>query len=210
MNCINGHSVLDTMKFCSVCGVALAQPLEPTRQPEQNNSGFAYNPPQLPEKTKKKSNKLAISLILLALFVAWASNDEGGSTSETSGSATETSSSTSPSEPITQQETLDLNVFEEYRPLVDELVVTLDVISDFATEGELELTVASCYVLKDLTVQGLALPPTGKLDFDQAWGNAMEAGIKSAESCIVEDFDGASTYISIMTEHINSATSFIE
>jgi len=58
MNCINGHSVLDTMKFCTVCGVALAQPIAPIGQPEQINSGFAYNPPQLPlqevEEEKKK------------------------------------------------------------------------------------------------------------------------------------------------------------
>ena len=77
MNCINGHSVLDSMKFCSVCGVALSQPTEPVGQSEQNSPGVAYNPTQLPEKTKKKSNKLAISLILLALFVAWLSNRNG-------------------------------------------------------------------------------------------------------------------------------------
>jgi hypothetical protein len=191
------------MKFCSVCGVALAQPIEPTGQPEQNNSGFAYNPPQLPEKTKKKSNKLAITLILLALFVAWASNDEGSSTSETSSSA-------SPSEPITQQETPDQSVFVSYYPLTAEFETKLNEIADYALAGDLQSTVASCNDLMDLSEQGLALSPTGNLDFDQAWGNAMESGIKSAESCIAEDFDGASVYISQMSEYITAATGFIE
>lgn len=203
MNCINGHSVLDTMKFCSVCGVALAQPIEPTGQPVQNTSGFAYNPPQLPEKTKKKSNKFAISVILLILFVAWVSNGEGSSTSETSSSA-------SPSEPITQQETSDQNVYETYRPLTTELEAKFSELSDYALAEDAESLVAGCYDLKDLSEQGLALLPTGNLDFDQAWGNAMEAGIKSAESCIVEDYDGAATYISEMSEYINTATSYIE
>jgi hypothetical protein len=69
MNCKNGHSALDTMKFCSVCGVALTQPTEPTGQPVQNNSGYASNPPQLPEKTKKKSNKFAVTVILFIFLL---------------------------------------------------------------------------------------------------------------------------------------------
>jgi hypothetical protein len=203
MNCINGHSVLDTMKFCSVCGVALAQPIEPTGQPVQNTSGIAYNPPQLPEKTKKKSNKFAVTVILLILFVAWLSNSGDSSTSDTSSSA-------SPSEPITQPETSDQNVYETYRPLTAELQAKLTEMSDYALAEDAESLVASCFDLKDLSEQGLALPPTGNSDFDQAWGNAMESGIKSAESCIVEDFDSAATYISEMSEYITSATSFIE
>lgn len=77
MNCINGHSVLDSMKFCSVCGVALEQPTAPTVQPEQNSSGFASNSPQMPEVAKKKSSKFAIGVIMLILFVAWLSNRGG-------------------------------------------------------------------------------------------------------------------------------------
>jgi hypothetical protein len=203
MNCINGHSVLDTMKFCSVCGVALAQPIEPTAQPLQNTSGFSHNPPQLPEKTKKKSNKFAVTVILLILFVAWLSNSGDSSTSDTSSSA-------SPSEPITQPETPDQSVFVSYYPLTAELETKLNEIADYALAGDLPSTVASCNDLKDLSEQGLALSPTGNLDFDQAWGNAMESGIKSAESCIAEDFDGASVYISQMSEYISAATGFIE
>jgi hypothetical protein len=198
------------MKFCSVCGVALAQPTPPIGQPEQNSSGIAYNPPQLPEKTKKKSNKLAISLILLALFVAWASNDEGSSNSETSSSANDTSSSATPSKPIPMPETLEQSVFEAYLPLTAEFSVKFEEIADNALSGDVQSTVASCYELRELSEQGLALSQTGNLDFDQAWGNAMDAGRNSANSCIIEDFDSASTYLAEMTEYINSATSYIE
>ena len=203
MNCVNGHSVLESMKFCSVCGVALAQLTEPTGQPEQNNSGVANNTPQLPEPTKKKSNKFAISLILLALFVAWASNDDGSSTSETGGSA-------STSEPITQEETSDQSGFDGYLPLVADFEVKFAEMADYAFAEDAESLVASCYGLKDLTEQGLALQSTGNLDFDQAWGDAMDAGMKVSEACIDEEFDVAATYISEMTEHINTATLIIE
>jgi hypothetical protein len=197
------------MKFCSVCGVALAQPIETTGQPDQINSGFAYNPPQLPEKTTSKPNKfvLGVSIAVAGLFaLGW----NLGQSSDTSSSANDTSSSASPSEPITQQETLDQSVFVSYYPLAAELTTTLNEIADYALAGDLQSTAASCNDLKDLSEQGLALSPTGNLDFDQAWGNAMESGIKSAESCIVEDFDSASIYISQMSEYIITATSYIE
>ena len=77
MNCVNGHSVLESMKFCSVCGVSLAQQVQPTEQPEQSSPGFAYNPPQLREVAKKKSNRAAIGVILGILFLAWLSNRGG-------------------------------------------------------------------------------------------------------------------------------------
>lgn len=202
--------MLDSMKFCSVCGVALAQPTEPIGQPDQNNSGYAYNPPKLPEKTKKKSNKFAIAVILLILFVAWASNNEGSSTSETSGSASETSSSVTPSKPIPLPETLDQNVFEAYLPLSAEFSVKFEEIADNALSGDLQSIIASCQDLRDLSEQGLALSPTGNLDFDQAWENAMDAGRNSANSCIIEDFDNAATYLAEMTEYIASATGYIE
>jgi hypothetical protein len=191
------------MKFCSVCGVALAQPIEPAGQPEQNSSGFAYNPPQLPKMTKSKPNKFVLGLIALAVFVAWASNGEDSSTSETSSSA-------SPSEPITQQETPDQSVFVSYYPLTAEFETKLNEIADNAIAGDLEATVAGCNDLKDLSERGLALSPTGNSDFDQAWVNAMDAGVKSAESCIAGDFDTATTYLAEMSENIVTATSYIE
>jgi hypothetical protein len=205
MNCINGHSVLDSMKFCSVCGVALAQSTEQAEKSDQNNFGYSHDTTLSPKETKKKSNKFVLGVILFILFGfgAWAGSDKGSSTSETSSSA-------SPSEPITQQETLDQSVFVSYYPLAAELTTTLNEIADYALAGDLQSTAASCNDLKDLSEQGLALSPTGNLNFDQAWGNAMESGIKSAESCIVEDFDSASIYISQMSEYIITATSYIE
>jgi hypothetical protein len=198
------------MKFCSVCGVALAQPTTPTGQPEQNSSGFGYIPPQLPKITKKKSNKFAIGVILLILFVAWLSN---GESSETSGSASETSGSTlTPGGSIYEipEKTVNEIFTETYFPISIELEAKLTEISDYALSGDLQSTVASCYELKDLSERGQALQPTGNLDFDQAWGNAMETGVNASNSCIIEDFDSAANYISEMSGYIASATDAIE
>lgn len=195
------------MKFCSVCGVALAQPTEPTGQPEQINSGYAYDPPKLPKMTKSKPNKFTLFVIALAVLAAIGSTVDD---SETSGSANDTSSSATPSKPTPLPETLDQSVFEAYLPLSAEFSVKFEEIADNALSGDLQSTVASCYDLRDLSEQGLALSPTGNLDFDQAWENAMDAGRNSANSCIIEDFDNASTYLAEMTEYINSATSYIE
>jgi len=269
MNCINGHSVLDSMKFCSVCGVALEQPTAPTEQPEQNISGFANNSPQLPEVAKKKSNKFAIGVILLILFVAWLSNRGGDSEAtiqeqylaeikaedksafESNDAAllylknycqaaevarmvasdpidaivtsycntqlaTDLGVTQAPtpapdaSEPITQEKTLNEIFTESYLPISTELEAKLTEVADYALAGDLQGTVASCYGLKDLTEQGSALQLTGNYYFDTAWGNAMYSGVNAADSCIIEDFDSAATYISKMSEYIVSARNAID
>ena len=276
MNCINGHSVLDSMKFCSVCGVALAQQnepteqqVQPTEQPEQSSFGYVYTPPELPKLNKKNANKLLIAVIAFVAIVAVLSNGEGDAEATMQEKylaeiktydryafvsndaallylknycqaketvrmvasdpidaivisycdtqlATDLGVTQAPtpapdaSESITQETTPNELFTEKYFPISTKLEAKLSELADYALAGDLSSTVQSCYDLKDLSERGLLLPPTGNLDFDQAWRNAMDSGVNGSNACINQDFDSASVYISEMSGYIVSATNAID
>jgi len=204
MNCVNGHSVMDSMKFCPVCGVLVsAGEQEYKSQPEQSEFAAVYTPPKLSELNIKTPKKLVIAALAFVAFAAFASaggNDEESSTS--SSPKAETNSTT---------QEFDVDIIQTgYIPLNLEMASKFKELADYANAGDVQSLVSACFDLADLAERGQALPPTGDPLLDQLWNDAMESGISASYWCVLEDFDTATTYIVQMGEQTEALISYLE
>jgi len=208
MNCVNGHSVMDNMKFCPVCGVLVsADKKETEAQPKQGEFAAVYTPPKLPELNIKSPKKLVIGALVFVVFAAFVS--AGGDSSEDS-SSTSTSSSTQDQSSPTLDEQSALIIRDEYLPLNYEMTAKFAELADYAFAEDAQSLISGCEELKALAETGLSLTATGIPKFDQAWNDAMESGLTASNYCIAGDFDTSSLYIVQMGDYLESSLTYLE
>ncbi len=201
MDCVNGHSVMNTMKFCPVCGVLVSADKQDSKsQPEQSEFGAVYTPPKLPELNIKTPRKLVFAALAFVVFAAFASAGGENKDSAISGDSNSDNQTTSFAEVVEA----------EYLPLNAEISAKFMELSDYAFAEDADSLMSGCRELKELAEKGLTLSPTGKPQFDQAWDDAMKSGVTAADYCIIGDFDTASTYLTQMGAQVETATSHID
>jgi len=200
MNCVNGHSVMDNMKFCPVCGVLVSAQQQSETPLEQNQFGAVYTPPKLPELKIKTPKKLVIAAIAFVIFAAFAS--AGGNEEESSSSATSNSSDS-------------LQTFAEiwqsdYKPVQLDLSDKVFELANYANTGDVDSLTLGCIELKAIAEEGLSLQGTTNPGFDQAWIDTMKAGVNASDSCIVGDYEKSVEYLNQMSALTETLTSYIK